>query len=542
MTQAMPEEKRRTLMCFDRGTGKLRWQSGVSYTEPEPTQEDNPYCAGTPATDGKHVFACFGSAGVYAYDFEGKEAWHRDLGKLNHMFGNAISPVLYGELLLLNFGPDTKARLVALHKKTGETAWEAQPPQPDPEEREQGPGGRGFGPGTFLGPMMLMQADKNEDKKVSKEEFAALADTWFEKLDLDKTGKVDQQQFNEHFSKLFPPPPGFAGRGAERHGEGPKPAGGQPAGPGAWLFTAADADKDGTLTRSELKETFAKWFTAWDKDGTGSLDEAKLRDGLNSVFGMPQMAGPGGPGEHAPGGPGSRGGGPPGRSGGGPGGGGMDPTGSWSTPVIVHAGTHDELVVNFAYRLVAYEPKTGKELWLSKGLTGAIYTTPVAGEGTVVALASGMGNGTAVALKAGGSGDVTESQRLWRLPRIKNSIGSGVIRDGHFYAISAEGIAECFELKTGNKVWEERLQGPTSRNSSWSSMLLAGDRIYVPNQSGDVFVIRAEPKFEILACNSVMEPTNASLAAADGDVFLRTDKALWCFGKVAEKQSTSSNQ
>ena len=220
----------------------------------------------------------------------------------------------------------------------------------------------------------------------------------------------------------------------------------------------------------------------------------------------------------------------------------MDPTGSWSTPVIAHAGGRDELVVNFAYRLVGYEPKTGKQLWLSKGLSGAIYTTPAAGEGTVVALANGIGNGSAIALKTGGSGDVTESQRLWRLPRIKNSIGSGVIHDGHFYAISAEGIAECFELKAGKKVWEERLQGPTSRNSSWSSMLLAGDKIYVPNQSGDVFVIRAEPKFEVLACNSVNEPTNASLAASDGEVFLRTDKALWCFGTVGEKQSAISNQ
>ena len=58
---------------------------------------------------------------------------------------------------------------------------------------------------------------------------------------------------------------------------------------------------------------------------------------------------------------------------------------------------------------------------------------------------------------------------------------------------------------------------------------LAGDRIYVPNQSGDVFVIRASPKFALLACNSVNEPTNSSLAAADGELFLRTDRALWCF-------------
>ena len=528
VTQAVQAEHRRTVMCFDRATGKMLWQSGVTYTEPEQTQESNPYCAGTPATDGQHLFACFGSAGIYAYDFDGKEAWHRDLGKLNHMFGNAISPILYGDLCILNFGPDPKARLIALNKKTGETVWEAEPPKPDESERQQGPGGRGFGPGTFMAPMLLTQADTNGDQKISKDEFAALADAWFDKLDPDKTGKVDQQQFSDRFPELFPSPPGFAGRGPGPGpaGGGPRPGGGRPSGAGAGLFAAADADKDGLLTRTELKDTFAKWFGAWDKDSSGSLDEAKLRDGLNSVIGMPPMGGPmGGPGGRGPGGPG--GGGPRGP-GGGPGGMG-DPTGSWSTPVVINAAGRDELVVNFPYRLAGYDPKTGKELWLSKGLTGAIYTTPLWGEGTLVAISSGMGAGSAIGLKPGGSGDVTESQRAWRLARIKNSIGSGIIHGGHFYALTAEGIAECYELQTGNRVWEERLQGPSSRNSSWSSMLLAGDKIYVPNQSGDVFVLRASPKFELLSCNSINEPTNASLAASDGELFLRTDKALWCF-------------
>jgi len=63
-------------------------------------------------------------------------------------------------------------------------------------------------------------------------------------------------------------------------------------------------------------------------------------------------------------------------------------------------------------------------------------------------------------------------------------------------------------------------------------MLLADGKIFVPNQSGDVFVLRAGPKFVVLATNSVNEPTNASLAASDGDLFLRTDNRLWCFANV----------
>src|SRR5687768_9728746 len=97
VTQAVTAGNRRTLMCFQRTDGKLLWQSGVSYPERESTQRDNPFCSATPVTDGERIIAFFGSAGLFCYDFEGKELWRRELGKMNHMFGNAASPVLVGD-------------------------------------------------------------------------------------------------------------------------------------------------------------------------------------------------------------------------------------------------------------------------------------------------------------------------------------------------------------------------------------------------------------------------------------------------------------
>ena len=522
VTQAVNGENRRTVMCFDRANGKLLWQSGVTYTDREPTQRDNPYCAATPVTDGERVIASFGSAGLYCYDFEGKELWHRDLGKMNHMFGNASSPVLTGDLCILNFGPDEKARLIAVNKRDGKTVWEIEPPKVDPGEEparggfggQGGPGGRGgFGPGQMLAPQMLSQADKNADQKLTKEEFSNLADAWFDKLDKDKAGKLDQQTFSDRFSEVLPPREGSGRPEAGASGEGQRPGGrrgGRFVGPG--LFTAADANKDGSLTREELKTTFAKWFTDWDSDKSGSLDESRLREGLSAALPRPQFGDRGGQG-----GPG---GGPGGRGGGG---------GSWSTPILIKAGGRDELIMSFPNRLAAYDPKTGQQLWLSKGIGGTIYTTPVWGEGALFATTSGPGGGGAIAVKAGGSGDVTESRRLWRLDRAKGAVGSGVIHQGHLYLISQEGIAACLDLKTGATIWEERLKGSGSRGSAWSSMLLVDGKIYVPNQAGDVFVLRAGPKLEVLATNSVNEPTNASLAASDGELFMRTDKSLWCF-------------
>jgi len=197
--------------------------------------------------------------------------------------------------------------------------------------------------------------------------------------------------------------------------------------------------------------------------------------------------------------------------------------------VLITANGHEELVISLPGSLAAFDPKTGKQLWLSKGLGGTIYASPVYGENTLVAMTSGPGGGNAMAVKPGGSGDVTESQRLWRMERFKSGIGTGVIYKGHLYSMSQDGIASCTELQSGKTVWEERLKSSASRGSSWSSMLLAGDRIYVPNQNGDVFVLRAGPTFELLSTNSVGESTNASLAASDGAIFMRTDKALYCF-------------
>lgn len=88
---------------------------------------------------------------------------------------------------------------------------------------------------------------------------------------------------------------------------------------GPALFTATDADKDGSLTRAEFKDTFTKWFGDWDKEKSGSLNEEQIRNGLNTALPRPNFGGRGGPG--GPGGGGPGGGGPGGgQRGGGPGG------------------------------------------------------------------------------------------------------------------------------------------------------------------------------------------------------------------------------
>ena len=207
-------------------------------------------------------------------------------------------------------------------------------------------------------------------------------------------------------------------------------------------------------------------------------------------------------------------------------------TGSWSTPIVVNG----ELVITLPDKTAAFDPKTGKELWHVKGLNPLIYTSPVYGEGLI--LGNGGFHGPDTAIKPGGQGDATDTHQVWEGGRTANRLGSAVIKDGHFFLMNMSGIAECIELNTGKKVWEERARGNGPKNDSWSSMVLAGDRIYILNQSADTIVLRASPKFEILQVNSLgNEMCNASIAASDGELFIRTHENLWCIGATTQTAS-----
>ena len=111
--------------------------------------------------------------------------------------------------------------------------------------------------------------------------------------------------------------------------------------------------------------------------------------------------------------------------------------------MLIKVDGHDQLIVNFPNRLAAYDPKTGRQLWLSKGLGSSIYATPLWGDGLLVGMSAGIGSGNAIAVKPGGDGDITDKQRLWRSERIKSAIGSGVIYGEHVYMAGSDGVAVC---------------------------------------------------------------------------------------------------
>ena len=123
ITQSLGGGKLRGIVCYDRRTGEEQWQQGLPYSNKETTHGQNPPCSGSPTTDGKLVYASFGSAGVLACNFSGKVVWKRNLGKLAHVFGLATTPVLYRDLLIIHRGPGEPTEIIALDKHTGKTVW-----------------------------------------------------------------------------------------------------------------------------------------------------------------------------------------------------------------------------------------------------------------------------------------------------------------------------------------------------------------------------------------------------------------------------------
>lgn len=134
---AKDEGLARGLLCFRRTDGQLLWEQYVPFEKKEVTHGTNPQCSSSPTTDGERVYVWHGSAGLFAYDLEGKLVWSKDLGEFPHFWGNASSPVLYKNLLILNAGPGLSAFLVAVDKKTGNDAWRREFPDMKSEKIDE---------------------------------------------------------------------------------------------------------------------------------------------------------------------------------------------------------------------------------------------------------------------------------------------------------------------------------------------------------------------------------------------------------------------
>jgi len=202
---------------------------------------------------------------------------------------------------------------------------------------------------------------------------------------------------------------------------------------------------------------------------------------------------------------------------------------SWATPVIVRTPQRAELIVSGNEALISYDPATGKEIWRAAGLRSHAIATPVAGQGMVI-LSSGFPSKVVTAIKLGGTGDLEGTDKIaWRYNKGTAYVPSPIFYGDYVYLMNDGGILTCLNAKTGEVVYEGGCV-PIATKFYGASPVAFDGKILLTSDDGDTFVIKAGPKHEVLGQNSIGEPCRTSIAIADGKLFIRGDKHLFCIG------------
>ncbi len=201
----------------------------------------------------------------------------------------------------------------------------------------------------------------------------------------------------------------------------------------------------------------------------------------------------------------------------------------WGTPVVIDAGNRDELIVNSQYKVDAYDPMTGAELWTARGTMMEVIPTPVVGHGLV--FCSSGRQGPTLAIRPGGTGDVTETHVVWSSPKGSPFVPSPIVHGDLLYMVNdIQSILTVFEAKTGTVVYQDRL-GQAVKEGFSSSPVAVGDKLFFTNDQGQTFVVQAGRTFKLLRVNELKAQVLASPALVDGVWYWRTDRELLAIAK-----------
>jgi outer membrane protein assembly factor BamB len=201
-----------------------------------------------------------------------------------------------------------------------------------------------------------------------------------------------------------------------------------------------------------------------------------------------------------------------------------DATVNWSSPLAVTRNGQTQLVVSGTFQLRSYAAADGKELWRTHGMMQQCIPTPVADGGILYAVSGRKGVTLAIRLD-GARGTLSGKNIVWQSNRGAPFVPSPLCFGGQYYLIDDEGFGSCLDAATGAELWRERIGG------RYHASPVAGDgKLYYTNLQGVVTVVKAGPKFEVLARNSLGESVVASPAIAQGQLFIRGEKHLYCIG------------
>jgi outer membrane protein assembly factor BamB len=203
---------------------------------------------------------------------------------------------------------------------------------------------------------------------------------------------------------------------------------------------------------------------------------------------------------------------------------------AWDTPAAVKANDRTEVVISVRGQVKAFDPETGRPLWTASGINDYICPSIVSHEGVVYSI--GGRKNTALAIKAGGSGNVSGTHTVWEINKGSN-VSSPVYWQGNLYwAHESRGVVYGVNAANGEVLYEQRLQ--PRPGIIYSSPLLSDGRVYYVSRENGTYVVDAGAQYEQLARNVIQgdgSPFNASPAPLKGGrLLLRSDKALYCLG------------
>jgi outer membrane protein assembly factor BamB len=205
---------------------------------------------------------------------------------------------------------------------------------------------------------------------------------------------------------------------------------------------------------------------------------------------------------------------------------------AFSTALLIQSGGQEQAVVPGAQWCVAYEPRTGREIWrVNMGDCHAIIPRPVYREG-VVFVCTGYMKPRLWAIRVDGHGDVTATHVAWKFDRQVPEISSPVICGQQIYFVSPLGVLTCLDAASGELAWQHRLGGNFA-----ASPLFVDDKLYLTSREGVTTVVRPGNSYEELSQNQVFGQTLASLAVCGDALLIRADRMLYCVGQVDKQRS-----
>ena len=209
---------------------------------------------------------------------------------------------------------------------------------------------------------------------------------------------------------------------------------------------------------------------------------------------------------------------------------------AYATPNLVTAANGEvELILPIPKRVVGLNPEDGTQKWYATNKFEGESNASVIIDKDIVYIYGGFRSVGSMAIRVGGTGDVTKSHVIWNT-RDTSYVSTPILKDGHLYWIDENGIAFCVKSESGEQVYKKRVPGVRGGRGIkfFGSMILAGDHMYAVSRRSGTFVVKATPKYELVSHNKIEgddSEFNGTPAISGNRMFVRSNKFLYCIGE-----------